>query len=63
MWLLDSDLNLVHYDGGSYTPLPVLPPPAVADYFPTGLYGAGDRDLFISANLPDGGAGALHLRR
>ena len=62
VWLADSDGQLIYWDGGSYTPL-ANSPTSASSIYPMGLWGAGDRDLFMSINLPDGGGGALHYRR
>jgi hypothetical protein len=61
MWLADDVGGLFHFDGGEYSPsINPVPGPGVHN---TGLWGAGDRDLFMSAAFEDGGYGVLHFRR
>jgi hypothetical protein len=60
MWLADDMGALVHFDGGGFSPsINPVPGPQRTP----GLWGAGDRDLFLSAAFDDGGYGVLHFRR
>ncbi len=60
MWLADDTGALVHWDGGSFSS-------SISSHSINsnriGLWGAGDRDLFLSTPFADGGYGAMHFRR
>jgi len=60
LWLADHIGALIHFDGGEFSPS-INPVPCVPHS--TGLWGAGDRDLFMTVGFTDGGYGALHFKR
>lgn len=61
LYVLDSAGALVHWNGTAWTRVTGLP--SGLDLGVGALTGAGEFDLFVSAFFPDGGSGALHLRR